>query len=657
MCGIAGWFGEGKDINATSLVEALRHRGPDGSGVWQGANATLVHTRLAIIDLSEGGRQPMELRRSEVGDHRSLITDHSSPYSSSPHPDGDKSARPAVTSYLQPTTDNSSATSSTDHRSLITDHSSPHSSVLVFNGEIYNYRELRNELEQKGEVFTSDSDTEVLLRLLVREGAACLPRLAGMFAFAFWDEDSGTAILARDPLGIKPLYYRDEHGTLTFASESHVLQRQGDRTDATALRDFFLWGSVPEPATLCEAVRQIPAGHLLKWHNGRTDITGWYKKQSKDAGYLPPPTIRNPRSSIVDPQSATALTREALLESLRRHLVSDVPVGIFLSGGIDSTAILALARQVLGPQADLRTFSIGFDDPAFDESSLARQTAGHFGTQHTEWKMTLAEGASEIPACLEAIDQPSIDGFNTWCVAKLARREGMKVVLSGLGGDEWFAGYGSFRRVPQFRRLYRLLGPLRPLVARILEARQPGNPWRRLAAFLRGGGTWLEAYHAQRGIFTPAEADCLAEFLTGQSPSASVWQVPDLPDHPLAVVSELEITRYMRNQLLRDSDVFSMAHGLELRVPFVDVRLAETLLSITPALRLRHGKQLLLDAVPEIPDWVKNQPKRGFRFPFQHWMEGQFGELLAEAGRVSPIPLNGWYRIWAMAVALRNIQT
>jgi asparagine synthase (glutamine-hydrolysing) len=336
--------------------------------------------------------------------------------------------------------------------------------------------------------------------------------------------------------------------------------------------------------------------------------------------------------------------------------VSDVPVGIFLSGGIDSTAILALTREVLGRDADIRTFSIGFDDIEFDESTNARHTADHFRTRHTEWRMKPEEGAEEIPEFLAAIDQPSIDGFNTWCVSKLARREGMKVVLSGLGGDEWFAGYGSFQRVPGFRRIHRVLGPLRPLAAMLLETRQPGSPWRRLAAFLRGGGTWLEAFHAQRGIFTPEEAQCLARALSGASPGMPNWELPDLPDDPRAIVSELELTRYMRNQLLRDSDVFSMAHGLELRVPFVDARLAQVLQSTPPEIRLREGKQLLLEAVPEIPEWVRNQAKRGFRFPFQQWMEGEFGESLEEAQEISPVQLNAWYRTWAVALAIRGIR-
>lgn len=630
MCGIAGFFGGPPSTGFTEhALRGLASRGPDGSGVWTSPDGAvaLVHTRLAILDLSEASSQPMVYEKPETRDERSEIVDRRS-----------QVADEDVSSLQNPL--------STIHYPR----SAP--SVLVFNGEIYNYRELRRELEAAGETFVSDGDTEVLLRLLVREGAACLPKLAGMFAFAFWNQASGEALLARDPLGIKPLYYRPGDGALAFASECKVLLRDGDPLDAAALRDYFLWGSVPDPQTLHLPVRQLSAGHLLKWKEGKCSSECWYRP-NRSNGEIKIPDIRVSWKGL----SAPALvTRVALEESLVRHLVSDVPVGFFLSGGIDSTVLLALARTALGTHADIRTFSIGFDDPLFDESAIARRTAEHFGARHTEWKMTPEEGAAEIPAFLQAMDQPGIDGFNTWCVSKLARREGMKVVLSGLGGDELFAGYGSFSQVPRFHRLHRGLGPLRGPAAAMMDAKPVGSPWRRLADYLRGDGAWLHAFHAQRGIFTAAEGSKLISKLLGVSPSAPNWHLPDLPNDPREVVAELELTRYMRHQLLRDSDVYSMAHSLELRVPFVDSRLVATISQIPPAIRLQQGKKILLEAVPEVPDWVRNQPKRGFRFPFQQWMEGQFGDLLANAQKASPVPLNAWYRTWAMAAGLRAIQ-
>ena len=633
MCGIAGWFGQSMACDAPSLIAALRHRGPDGEGLWQDpeGRAGMVHTRLAIIDLSETGAQPMGLLEHGAWSE-----------------EGARSKEQGAGSTVQGAR-SKEITEERDQRSEAGGQSTAHARYwIVFNGEIYNYRELRDELSQAAVTghpspvnsgWHSNSDTEVLLGLLIREGKAALPKLAGMFAFAFYDCESGRALLARDPFGIKPLYYLERDGGLAFASEVRALRHMVPEaeTAAAALRDTLLWGSVPEPATLADGIRQLPAGCFLEWDGATAKLGRWHELRF---GAAPAPA---------DPVAAT---RAALIESIQRHLVSDVPVGIFLSGGIDSTAVLALAREVLGPGADLRTFSIGFDDPAYDESSIARRTAEYFGARHTEWRMTPEEGRAEIAGYLAAMDQPTIDGFNTWCVSKLARREGMKVVLSGLGGDELFAGYGSFRQVPRFLRLHRLLGPLRPLVAAVLTWTPVGSRWRRLAAFLRGPGTALAAFHVQRGIFTEAEARELARSLTDSEPGPAEWALDDLPDDPADAVSFLELTRYMRNQLLRDSDIFSMAHGLELRVPFVDVRLFNALAAIPASVRLRQGKQLLLEAVPEIPAWVRNQSKHGFSFPFEEWMQGKFGELLAAADKKTTVPLVTWYRRWALAAVL-----
>lgn len=589
MCGIAGQFGHLSPAFIEQALQALKHRGPDGSGKWIDSQAQLAHTRLAIIDLTESGRQPI-----------------------CESPDDPQNAR-----YH-----------------------------LVFNGEIYNFRQLRSQLEATGTVFHSQADSEVLLHLLIAEGTSCLPKLAGMFAFAFYDKHTGTALLARDGLGIKPLYYRLATDSLTFASETKVLHTGNSESalDPAALRDTLIWGSVPEPLTLDQSIRQLPAGHYLQWKAQGSQLSQWYQ--------LPSPALQFNRSR----SAAAQLTRKALLESIERHLVSDVPVGLFLSGGIDSTAILALAREVLGSTADLRTFSIGFADPAFDESDLARKTAEHFGCQHTEWKITPEEGCAEIEHFLAAADQPGMDGFNTWCVSKMARANGMKVVLSGVGGDEIFAGYPSFQKVPLFLQLHRKASLLRPPIAACLRTFLHEGRWQRLAAFLQSPGTPLAAFHAQRGIFTEAEARQIVHQLTGQDPGATNWQVPELPQDTADIISFLELQRYMRNQLLRDSDIYSMAHGLELRTPLVDTRLLETLLTLPAAIRLRPGKQLLLEAIPEIPDWIRNQPKRGFRFPFESWMQQSFGEKLALSDPYLKSDHNNWYRRWTLTTCLLWMQ-
>ena len=636
MCGIAGYFGGSPSDGFTGhALVALARRGPDGNGVWQSEDESvaLIHTRLAILDLTAAGSQPMVWageQRSDDGTHQSV--------------GGQKAAW---------NRGQGEATASLSDHQLSTLNNQLPKYVLVFNGEIYNFRELRRELEAVGEIFTGDGDTEVLLRRLVREGEACLSKLAGMFAFAFWDIERAEALLARDPLGIKPLYYREGAGSLSFASETKVLCRGDDAIDSQALRNYFLWGSLPEPQTIHLLTRQLKAGHLLKWKNGEVHTECWYCPVRCVAAIV----TEKYRVFWKGLSAPAKVTRVALEESMVRHLVSDVPIGIFLSGGIDSTVVLALARRILGKDADIRTFSIGFSDPEFDESSIARRTAEHFGAHHTEWMMTAEEGCAEIPGYLNAMDQPGIDGFNTWCVSKLAETEGMKVVMSGLGGDEIFAGYSSFMRVPRFLQLYKTLRVLRGVAATLLQTKPTGSPWLRLADFLWGGGECLHAYHAQRGIFTLAEADALVAKMGGNSLPDMDWELPGLPLDPREMVAQLEVCRYMRNQLLRDSDVNSMAHSLELRVPFVDSRLIETVSKIPASIRLRQGKKLLIEAVPEIPEWVINQQKRGFRFPFQQWLEGNFGHLLVSAREISPVELNSWYRVWAVAAFVDHVKT
>lgn len=588
MCGIAGLIEGSEPEKLRKLAKMLAHRGPDGFGIFEDEKHRigLVHTRLAILDLSDAGSQPMYFARNGA------------------------------------------------------ENADAERYCLVFNGEIYNYRELRASLEADGEQFTSDSDTEVLLRLLVRDGVGALPKLAGMFAFAFWDPFERSAILARDGMGIKPLYYSVNGRQLTFASEFRAVEaflplRQ---PDADAILNFLMWGSFQEPGTLLQEVQQLSAGHYLKWQDGKVSVRRWFAPNY---------------GRTVSTTNPVQLAREALLESITRHLVSDVPVGIFLSGGIDSTAVLCLAREVLGKNADIRTFSIVFNESAYDESATIQKSVDHFQTNHTQWSMTSEEGALEIEPYLSAMDLPTTDGFNTWCVSKLAKQNGVKVVLSGLGGDEMFAGYGTFRRVPQLRSALRSSCGIGGLLGHGLAAVTTSPRYLRLASYLKGKGTAVSAYHVMRGFFTESEARKLTDALRLEDPASVNWNDPDVKREE--IVGYLEMTRYMRNQLLRDSDVFSMAHGLELRVPFVDTRLLDSLLSIPATVRLRPGKKLLLEAIPEIPIWVREQPKRGFRFPFQEWMSDRFGSILRDADKLSNVPFKMWYRRWAVAALLRGL--
>jgi asparagine synthase (glutamine-hydrolysing) len=594
MCGIAGIFasqmadGERLDAALAKLQQALRHRGPDDEGRWRspGGTARLVHTRLSILDLSAAGHQPMVSADGNIG--------------------------------------------------------------IVFNGEIYNFRELRAELERDGTVFHTRSDTEVLLRLYEREGRGMVGRLRGMFAFAIWDEQEGRAFLARDPLGIKPLYYTQSDGMLAFASELGALQKAGlagGDLDAGALMRYFESGSVAEPHTLLKDVRCLQAGHTLTWwRDGLVETSRFW-------------TLSFGRETMTE-EAAAGLTRDALLDSVRHHFVSDVPVGVFLSGGIDSTAVLALS--VAAGQQDLATFSIGVDDPGLDESSAAARTAAHFGTRHHELRLDAAAMSASFPKFLECMDQPGIDGFNTYTVAGFARSHGMKVVLSGLGGDELFGGYPSFQKVPALARMARVAHavPGSPSLGRWMERGMPKLPLRRVGTLLQREPTLFNAWRAFRGIFTRRDALVLAARYAGTSPRKIIdqeeFQIPE--GDPRDQVSALEMSLYMRNQLLKDSDVMSMAHGLELRVPLVDRALFEAVARIPAALRLQKGKRLLVKAVPEMPDWIARAPKRGFLFPYQKWLATDWGAAFKDVSARLPSTRPNWYQLWCVFMLERWLE-
>lgn len=586
MCGIAGVVGKVKSLaNLEKICDEMQlrmeQRGPDDKGLFMDASHTvgLVHTRLSILDLSSAGHQPMQSQNGQF--------------------------------------------------------------TIVFNGEIYNFRELRAELEELGSVFRSDSDTEVLLEMFCRYGRDCVQRFVGMYAFAIWDSQTSELFAARGPFGIKPFYYWDTDAAFAFSSEIRSLLASGVATpelDGGSLYEYLVSGTPQEPDTLIRGVKTLPPGHTLTLKKGRLEISPFWE-------------IKFPASAM-SKQDAVDSTRKALEQSIERHFVSDVPVGIFLSGGIDSTAILALAKA--RGFRDLHTFCITFDEVEFDEGPIARRTAEHFGATHHEWKLTPEIAFELLPEFTQAIDQPSIDGFNVFCVSKFARREGLKVVLSGLGGDEMFGSYPSFSVIPNMLRWHRRITTL-PLLGQVagklLSVCSSNHRIRRLGHFLCANGTSQNAYKAMRGTFTENDAAKLlarfgfdpARYIVEESMDARVSDF-ELSDQ----ISYHELTRYMLNQLLRDSDVMSMANGLELRVPFVDSELMRTVAQIPAALRLESGKRLLLDAVPEIPDWVANRPKRGFAFPFEKWIHSFWGTEFQRIQGDSPVPLTQWYQKWSL---------
>ncbi|HNZ96408.1 MAG TPA: asparagine synthase (glutamine-hydrolyzing) [Thermoanaerobaculia bacterium] len=533
--------------------EAMAARGPDGEGEWRspGGELALGHRRLAILDLSPAGAQPMTT------------------------PDG---------RY-----------------------------TVVCDGEIYNFRELRRELAAAGVSFRTASDTEVLLHLVARDGLAGLSRLRGMYAFALWDDAEKSLLLARDPFGIKPLYYAAGRGTFRFASQVRALTAGGavgEQLDPAALAAFLLWGSVPEPWTIRRAVRALPAGHAVRVAAGR---------------------VGEPERLPVAPLAAPLAPAAALAESVAAHLVADVPVALFLSSGIDSGLVAALARRALAepPVAFTVTFE-GWEGQARDEAPLACAVARSLGLRHVERRLGREEVAAHWAEALAAMDQPSIDGFNTFLVARLAREEGIKVALSGLGGDELLGSYPSFTDVPRWaRRASRLarlpgLATAWPALAKHLR---PGQP--KLAGLLAHGTTVPGAYFLRRGLFLPEELPALLGAAAAREALAEIAPVAfaasrlaaPRPDGGRAAddwtaVQALETALYLRHQLLRDSDWAAMASGVELRVPFVDVPLWQALAAHGFEPARRRGKATLARAAaPELPAALFSRPKTGSQVP------------------------------------------
>ena len=585
MCGVNGIFAYHSASNAPAEAEliatrdAMRARGPDGSGIWWSIDRRcgLGHRRLSILDLSDRASQPMI---SEDGRF-----------------------------------------------------------VVVFNGEIYNYPTLRAELEEEGLQFRTTSDTEVLLHLYARHGAEMVHRLRGMFAFAIWDGARRGLFLARDPYGIKPLYTANDGWTFRFASQVKALLAGGRVSrdpEPAGIVGFHLFGSVPEPFTLYRDIRALPAGHT-QW----IDAAG--PREPRPFANLAAILAEGARSPA-PPSELPQRVRTAVLDSVRAHLLADVEVGVFLSAGVDSGALLGLMRDA--GQREIRAITLAFEEfsgTAEDEAPLAARVAERYGANHIVRRVSEREFRDDLPAILEAMDQPSIDGVNTWFVSKAAKEAGLKVAISGLGGDELLAGYPSFVDLPRWRRRF---GPFAavPGVGRLarlaISAMAPGFARARPKALgvLEHANSWAGAYLLRRGLHLPHELaqimdpDFAREGLRRLKPlrrlAASL--APD-PGSDVARVCALESAHYMRNQLLRDADWAGMAHGVEIRVPLVDVTLLQSLAPAIGGLVPGAGKAALANAptVP-LPNEIVTRAKTGFGVPTGAWMDA-----VAGAGRLS----------------------
>ena len=620
MCGIAGLVSlndslEERQLAVARMCEAMRHRGPDDSGEISRGPATLGMRRLAIIDPA-GGHQPMT---SAGGRYH-----------------------------------------------------------LVFNGCIYNHRELRSELTAAGYSFRSQCDTEVLLAAFDQWGRDGLSRLRGMFAFAVWDDREQALFLARDAFGIKPLHYHFDatQNRFVFASELNALIASGlvpDRIDAGSVAEYLAYLAVPAPRTIYEGVRSLLPGECARLAGGQLEVDRWwhFPISTKDSVCRSAEEFRHELGARLD-------------DTVQAHRIADVPVGAFLSGGIDSSGIVALMARTGGRR--LKTFSLVFEERGFSEATPAQRTAEILGTEHHETVLTGSQVAADMERLLRSFDQPTGDGINTYYVSQAARAGGVKVALSGLGGDELFGGYPSFRDLPplaRFLSIWRFLPvALRGLITDQLA--RGGVRQRKLADFLASARDLHGLCSLQRRVFSTALGSALLqpearaaagatahhpalEHLSRELAGADVFQI----------ISAWELRTYMADVLLRDSDVMSMAHSLELRVPFVDRPFVEWLWAQPARFKAGGGqtKAALADALRGVlPDEVLRRKKRGFTLPFSIWMRRELKPFLDETFSISSIDRTSlldapavsafwrdflagrddreWSRVWSLAVLI-----
>jgi asparagine synthase (glutamine-hydrolysing) len=581
MCGICGLVaGErerGPDQEAVARMSGrLIHRGPDDDGLFCEGPVALAARRLSIIDLA-GGHQPIV------------------------NEDG--------------------------------------SAVVVQNGEIYNYRELKRELERGGHRFATDCDTEVLVHGYEEWGDAFAERLRGMFAIALWDKRRRRLLLARDRFGIKPLYYREAEGGLSFASELKAMLEQPDfsrEIDPQAVAAYLAFNSIPAPLTIFKQARKLPPGHLLTWQGGEVALRRYARPGASPA--------EEARSGSAEELAAEL--REVLDDSVRAHLVADVPVGVLLSGGVDSGALAALASRHL--DEPLRTFSIGFEEEGFNELSRARLVAERYGTDHHEL-VVRPDAVELLPKLVEAFDEPFGDSsaLPTYLVSELAVGE-VKVALSGEGGDELFGGYYTYVADLLARRVGRLAALARPLAEALPSRTDRVGFDYKAKRFARAAALPpLERHHGWKEIFSPGARAELA------GPGASAWDPLDLyreryaetqGAEPLARMQDVDLGIYLVDDLLVKTDRLSMAHSLELRVPFLDPKVAEFAFSLPTSLKVRGTakKRLLRKALaPLLPREIVHGRKQGFSIPIAAWLRGPLEPFAREVLAPSAIARQG----------------
>jgi len=559
MCGVAGIVRFDREQVEQGLIQsmtnAMRHRGPDADGFFTGECIALGHRRLSIIDLSSAANQP--------------FVDNSGRY------------------------------------------------AMVFNGEMYNYEEVKAKLP--GYAFRTTSDTEVLLAAYIQWGEECLAHFRGMFSVAIWDKEEREIFLARDRMGVKPLYYYLDDRMLLFASEQRSILSTGlikRKLDTAAMLDYFRYQSIPFPYSAIEGIRQLQAGTWMKIKGGKVREKVYWTLAGNEVVF-----------DCSDKKAVMGRIRELMLQSVKRRLVSDVPVGAFLSGGIDSSAVVGLMAEAGTGKPN--TFNIAFEEKEYDESSYADIIARKFDTVHTRVLLKPTVFLDELQNALDAMDTPSGDGVNTYVVSKAIRQQGMAVALSGVGGDELFAGYPFFGQYLQLQKRgawWKLPGGVRKLLAEVWAGGKSEGRKGRMRQLLELPSNSIgQAYPIFRQILSPARMEELT-MLAGvkdafrDEVAAMNGNIARMP--LLSQVSVAEYIGYTQHTLLKDTDQMSMAVSLEVREPFFDQDLVEFVLGVPDEWKKPvYPKSLLVESLkPLLPDEIVHRRKQGFLFPWELWL-------------------------------------
>ena len=581
MCRIAGIFDPLNRINLQSdilkMTEVMHRGGPDNSGVYVNGSLALGHRRLSLIDLSSDGHQPMM---------------------------------------------------STDERY-----------VLIYNGEIYNFKELKSELINLGYTFKSTSDTEVLLNGFIHWHRGIFERLNGMFALAIFDNQEKCITLARDYAGIKPLYYYLEGSSLYFASEIRAFKALNKFEENPDWPIYFLaFGHLPEPVTTLKNVKPLPKGTVLTYRidDQSIDILTYNKFKFTN--------------KITHRKEALTKVKKVLSDAVKRHLISDAPIGLFLSGGIDSSLLTILAEPFL--KDNLQTLSIVFDENEFSEKSYQNIIIAQTKAKHKTYTVTKEHFLEALPDMIEAMDQPSTDGINSYFICKYAKEAGLKAVLSGLGADELFGGYNSFANMAKYELLRKWIPANTFKIFQFFKKDKYQK-----ASFLSIPGL-IGQYLFNRGILCPKEIAYILRI-----PESKIWLLlSDLNENyesefstlnAFNKASHLESNFYMQNQLFKDSDYMSMWHGVEIRVPFLDKELIELAYQINSDIKAFEGqkKYLLIHALGDkLPREIWDRPKMGFTFPFQNWLKHLMLNQNSYAFRKFIKGFYTWNRFWAFYI-------